>query len=177
MGQPLMILLVLLMLPLSLKDSPFLQKFPLSWLGVASLGAPLMYATSQATLYDGQRGLKWLVRLPLLVMLGVGAAVNNTRAVIEALLGVRSPFERTPKLGVIRRGSRWQRSRHEPIRIGISTWIELGMAVYAAVIAVITLKQGNWIGSFFSTLYALGFAWTVGATLWEAQGFAAGSRL
>ena len=37
--------------------------------------------------------------LPGLMLLGVGLAVNNTRAVIEALLGRRSEFVRTPKRG------------------------------------------------------------------------------
>jgi hypothetical protein len=37
--------------------------------------------------------------LPALMVLGVGLAVNNSRAVIEALLGRRSGFIRTPKLG------------------------------------------------------------------------------
>ena len=170
LGHPLMLLLVLLLLPLSIEGNPLLRRVPLGWLGVASLGAPAMYAVSQATLYSGKRGLGWILRFPFLAMLGVGIAVNNTRAVVEALAGVRSGFERTPKTGQVKKGRRWQSGHHERIRISSSTWLELILALYTLAIAVVTIKQGNWVGAVFSTLYATGFAWVMGATVWEARG-------
>jgi hypothetical protein len=168
MGHPLMVLLVLLLLPLSIEENP-LQRLPLSWLGLASLGAPALYALSQSALYGGKRSLSWLWRFPFLAMLGVGVAVNNTRAVLEALLGVRSPFERTPKTGVIKKGARWQSGRGERIQIGTGAWLELLLALYALAIMVVMLKQGNWVGAGFAALYALGFAWVMSATVWEAR--------
>jgi hypothetical protein len=169
LGHPLMVLLILLLLPLSLMGNPLLQKLPLGWLGVAGLGAPMLYAASQHALYGGKRGLSWTVRMPLLAMLGVGIAVNNTRAVMEALMGVRSPFERTPKTGVVRRGQRWQSGRHEKVKINTTSWLELLLALYSFTIAFVTIKEGNWIASFFSALYACGFAWVLGATLIESR--------
>ena len=168
-GHPLMLLLVLLLLPLSIKGNPLLQKVPLGWLGVASLGAPALYAVSQATLYGGKRGLSWIIRFPFLAMLGVGIAVNNTRAVLEALAGVRSTFERTPKIGQVKKGNRWQSGRHERIRLSSSTWLELLLVFYALAITIVTIKHGNYIGGVFAALYTLGFAWVTGATVWEAR--------
>ena len=42
--------------------------------------------------------------VPVVFALGLGLCLNNTRAVIEALLGHTSPFIRTPKLGKSSRG-------------------------------------------------------------------------
>jgi hypothetical protein len=141
----------------------------LGWLGIAGLGAPILYAVAQNNLYCDKPGLRWLVRFPLLVMLGVGITVNNTRAVMEALFGVRSAFERTPKTGVMRQGRRWQCGRYERIRVSASTWLEMVLALYTLAITIIALRQGNWVGSLFSLLYTLGFTWVMGATLWEAR--------
>ena len=46
----------------------------------------------------GVRGIGWV---PLAMALGVGLALCQTRAVLEALLGRGSPFERTPKSGTV----------------------------------------------------------------------------
>jgi glycosyltransferase involved in cell wall biosynthesis len=170
LGHPLMMLLVLLMLPLSMEGKEYMQQLPLGWLGIAGLGAPILYAVAQNNLYSDKPGLRWLVRFPLLVMLGVGITVNNTRAVMEALFGVRSAFERTPKTGVMRQGKRWQSGRHERIRVSPSTWLELILALYTLVITIIALRQGNWVGALFSLIYTFGFTWVMGATLWEAHG-------
>ena len=70
----------------------------------------------------GQSLWRTLVRLPALMALGVGMSAVNTRAAVGALLGVRSPFVRTPKFGgrsdseadpdaprglLVRRSARW----------------------------------------------------------------------
>ena len=38
------------------------------------------------------------------MVIGSGIAVNNTKAVLEALFNIKSDFIRTPKYGVIERG-------------------------------------------------------------------------
>lgn len=173
LGHPLMLLLVLLLLPLSIGKHPLLEQMPVRWLGIAGLGAPTLYALSQGSLYSGKRRYSGFLRFPLLAMLGVGVAVNNTRAVLEALCGVRSPFERTPKIGIVKKGSGrqsgWQKGGVERIHIGAGTWVELLLTLYALGIVVVTSQQGNWVGAAFALLYMLGFAWVGAATVWEAR--------
>ena len=38
------------------------------------------------------------------MFIGCGVAINNTKAVLEALLNMKSDFIRTPKYGVVTRG-------------------------------------------------------------------------
>jgi hypothetical protein len=47
----------------------------------------------------GATGWERFKYLPFLMSLGIGLAINNARAVLEALLGQQSGFTRTPKTG------------------------------------------------------------------------------
>jgi len=167
--HPLMVLLLLVTLPMSLGDGRIFHHLPLAWLGIAGLGAPLLYAAAQWSLYPGTPWWRRLAWLPLLAILGTGIAASNTRAVIEGLSGLRSPFQRTPKTGLERRGGHWEGGAAERIDIDVTTWVELALSVYALVAGTLALVHGNWIGVFFLAIYGLGFAWVGGATLWEAH--------
>jgi cellulose synthase/poly-beta-1,6-N-acetylglucosamine synthase-like glycosyltransferase len=97
--HPFILLFALLSLPLALL-------LPFGWEGwgvanvlIAGLSfAPsVFYATGQCLLHE-----KWtvrLLRLPFLILAGIGLALSNSVAVYEAVSGKRSPFLRTPKQG------------------------------------------------------------------------------
>ena len=77
---------------------------PLLTMMVVALFAPsTLYLFSQRAAY--RNWTSKLIYLPALMAIGVGLAVNNTRAVIEGLLGRRSEFVRTPKLGLAAEGA------------------------------------------------------------------------
>jgi cellulose synthase/poly-beta-1,6-N-acetylglucosamine synthase-like glycosyltransferase len=169
LAHPLMILLLLISLPLSLWGGSVLHHLPLGWLGIVSLGPPFFYATSQSVLYGRKRWWNWFVRMPLLSMLGVGIAVNNTRAILEGLFGKPSAFERTPKTGVTSDRNARQALVLESIKPDPTTWAEVLLSLYALATGYITLQHGNWVGAFFFLLYAAGFGWVASATLWEER--------
>lgn len=169
MTHPLMLILQLLMLPLTLFASRFLWSLPWGLLWVATLGPFFLFGVAQHLLYREEGWLHWILRMPLLVMLGIGLAVNNTRAVLEALFNIDSPFERTPKFGVVHEKLPAQRVIKEQIKIDATTWMELFLALYAVANAVVNIKFGNWFGGLICGVYAAGFAWVSLATLWEAQ--------
>jgi hypothetical protein len=64
---------------------------------VALFGPTSMYFISQRTTNPNWKKSLWL--LPFLMSVGIGLAVNNTRAVLQGLFGGKSEFVRTPKLG------------------------------------------------------------------------------
>src|ERR1700680_3652355 len=67
-----------------------------------------------------------LFLLPMLMAVGVALTIINTRAVLEALLGIRSPFVRTPKYAL---DGRTINLEHKKYRRK-SGWLrELGVAV------------------------------------------------
>ena len=70
--------------------------------------------------------LKTFLYLPFLMALGIGLTVTNTKAVMEALLGIKSAFTRTPKYRVESK-SQMQRPLRKNIAVGLACipWIEL----------------------------------------------------
>ncbi|HSP92467.1 MAG TPA: cellulose synthase family protein, partial [Vicinamibacterales bacterium] len=100
----LMSLLSILMFP------SMVIRYNMGWYEMLLIDVPLFFAAtfSVANFYFvSQREIHrdWKSRLryiPFLMALGIGLAVNNTRAVIEALVGHESAFARTPKYGIER---------------------------------------------------------------------------
>ncbi|HKE00921.1 MAG TPA: cellulose synthase family protein, partial [Planctomycetota bacterium] len=98
---PLLLLLSALLMPalwlrVRVLDPGAAFLFDLTLFVAASVSIACFYVASQR---EAERG-QWLRRiadLPLVFALGIGLAVNNTRAVLEALVGHESEFVRTPK--------------------------------------------------------------------------------
>lgn len=101
MVHPLMVLVVILSIPSAL----FFADLRFSWLGilgylisVATMGPTVMYIYAQRELHRD-----WKTRillLPSFIAIGIGIAVNNSKAVLEAVFGIKTPFIRTPKYGI-----------------------------------------------------------------------------
>jgi cellulose synthase/poly-beta-1,6-N-acetylglucosamine synthase-like glycosyltransferase len=101
MIHPLILVMTLLVLPLiQLLQFRFTSPFTAPLVAVmllALFGPSSMYLFSQVV--SGQNWKRALLVMPALVTLGIGLAVNNSRAVLDAFLGGKSEFVRTPKLG------------------------------------------------------------------------------
>ncbi len=67
-------------------------------------GIDLLHLVLLSRLAEGavsaHAGSKTFLYLPFLMSLGIGLTVTNTRAVLEALFGIKSSFKRTPKYRV-----------------------------------------------------------------------------
>ena len=87
---------------------------------------------------------------------GTGIAVNNTKAVLEALFNIRSSFVRTPKYGIKNRRDSWQEKRYfiPPNSISI---IEFVLGVYSLTGFVMFLMFSKYIVSPFLLIYTASF--------------------
>lgn len=118
--QPLMLLLLLLTPPLLLSGNQHMVA--LGPLGLLGLAPPLLYVVSQRAINpDWPRRL---VAFPVLLVLGTGLAWNNSLAVLRALLGGQSPFERTPKFA-----ADWSASAYA-LRLDRAVWGEIALTLY-----------------------------------------------
>lgn len=162
--HPLMLALLLVTLPLMLQRDGI--KLPLAYLSLASLAPPLLFAISQQALYKDWR--RRFACLPLLVFVGTGLALSNTRAVLEALLGQGSDFRRTPKFDVRQRGDKWTGHSYAlPF-----SWITLGemlLSLYALCAVAVAWNNGNVYAVPFLLIYVLGFAYVAGLDLWQTR--------
>ena len=156
-----MFLVTAIALPAIFLATPFTDRpelalsVALSTLVLGTFGAATFYAASQRA--QGFSLWRSLLKIPFLMALGVGIGAVNARAVVEALLGFRSPFVRTPKFGA--RGDDdpdWMTSRRR-LRFP-SGLMELLMAgVLFACLVLSFLRPFTLIGAPFLLLFALGY--------------------
>jgi cellulose synthase/poly-beta-1,6-N-acetylglucosamine synthase-like glycosyltransferase len=163
--HPLMVMLLLISLPLMLLS--FRLHGALGLLSMVSLGPPLMFAISQRRLYP-RHWLRRFAFMPGLMWLGTGVALNNTRAIIEALLGVNNVFKRTPKFRIEARNDRWLGSQYALPLDGM-IFGELALALYAVASVGVSLWQGNLFAVPFLMLYVSGFGYVGLQGLWDAR--------
>jgi cellulose synthase/poly-beta-1,6-N-acetylglucosamine synthase-like glycosyltransferase/Leucine-rich repeat (LRR) protein len=148
-------------LPAMYLATPFTDRHDLSLgVGLATLvlgtmAASAFYLVSQRA--QGSSLWMTLLKLPLLMALGIGMSAVNARAVIGGLLGVRSPFVRTPKFG--------GRRDLDPDLTSRPRWVippglvELAIAgVLVACSALSFIRPYTLIGLPFLVLFALGYA-------------------
>jgi hypothetical protein len=142
-------------------------RFPLLYLSLLSLGPPFLYFVAQASLHP-QRWKKNYRAMPLLILLGSGIALSNTKAVLEALLGVGIVFRRTPKFNVNDTTDRWQNSIYRLPFEGLALG-ELALGLYSLMGAWFAAVNGHMFAVPFILLYAFGFGYVGLLGMWDAR--------
>jgi hypothetical protein len=115
------------------------------------------YMVSQREIYpDWKTRLKYL---PFLMSIGIGLAVNNTRAVIEALMGTETEFTRTPKYGIERTSDDWIGKKYRQATV-VQPAIELALGVYFTATVFYALANEIYGTLPFLMLFQVGFLYT-----------------
>lgn len=167
LAHPLMLILLLCSLPLFLSPRDAHLPMAMAYLGFASLGPPLVYVLSQHALYPNWR--RRLLFFPILALLGTGIALNNTRAVIEALVGHEGPFSRTPKFHLEGNRGQWIDSTYR-LPLDWTTVGEALLALYALATIVAAWRADNLYAIPFMLLYFGGFGLTAFLGIWQTRG-------
>ena len=163
--HPLMLVLLFLTLPLLLGQG--VTRLPLLYLGLGSLGPPLLFALSQWDTYPDWR--RRLAYFPFLVLLGTGIALNNAWAVGEALTRRPNLFQRTPKFGLEGRTDCWTESRYA-LPVDRMTLGEALLSLYSLITVIVALAKGNHYAVPFLLLYLGGFGYVAALGLhWPVQ--------
>jgi cellulose synthase/poly-beta-1,6-N-acetylglucosamine synthase-like glycosyltransferase/Leucine-rich repeat (LRR) protein len=124
-------------------------------LGMGTCAAATFYIVSQRA--QGISLARTLLRLPVLMALGIGMCAVNARAVVEALLGLQSPFVRTPKFGGRADCELDPAVSSRPWGIA-SGLLELAIAgVLAACLVLGFFRPFSLIGAPFLLLFAAGY--------------------
>jgi len=160
-SYPLMIVASFLQFPLLLVryNQPFyhLMIFDLPLLFFSSISVVLFYGT--AVWYLDDRRTPRLLHLPLVMALGIGLAFSNARAVLEALLGVKTDFVRTPKYRVEDTAdATWKRKKYRRKR-GLLPLLELSFAIYFLLAILYSVRLHMWGTIPFLTLFFFGFGY------------------
>jgi cellulose synthase/poly-beta-1,6-N-acetylglucosamine synthase-like glycosyltransferase len=164
--HPLMVLNLLLTLPMSLSHSPLLYLAPIFMM--SAIGPPLMYWVAMNETLDMKPLKNRLGRLLMLVVLGMGLSANNTRAVLEALFGLKSGFKRTPKFAVTDKQTTWQGSSYT-LPKDSTIWMEGVLLIYALSLIIWSVTHSMWWLIGWLLLYALGYAVMIGLVLKQSR--------
>ena len=160
-SYPLMIIASFLQFPLLLVryNQPFyhLMVFDLPLLFFSSISVVMFYGS--AVWYLDEKRAPRLLHLPLVMGLGIGLAFSNARAVLEALLGVKSEFVRTPKYKVEEMtDATWKRKKYKRKR-GLLPLLELSFAVYFLLAITYSARLHMWGTIPFLLLFFFGFGY------------------
>ncbi len=169
----------LLMAALSILMFPAMViRYNMGWYEMLLIDVPLFFAAtaSVANFYVvSQRELypDWKTRLkyvPFLMSIGIGLAVNNTRAVLEALFHHESAFARTPKYGIERGSDQWAGKKYTQA-VAIQPLIELALGVYFTATVFYALANGIYGSLPFLILFQAGFLYMGGMSVIQQLGF------
>ncbi len=158
----LMVLLSILMFP------SMVIRYNMGWSEMLLIDVPLFFAATmsvanfymvcQREIYKEQ----WITRLkylPLLMSIGIGLAVNNTRAVFEAVSGKQTEFARTPKYRIEQDSDEWIGKRYRQASL-VQPSIELALGLYFTFTVFYALSNRIYGTLPFLVLFQVGFLYT-----------------
>src|SRR6478609_4133189 len=160
-NYPLMCVLSVLMAP------AMVIRYNMGWYEMLLIDVPLFLAAtaSVANFYMVcQRELHedWITRtkyLPFLMSIGIGLAINNTKAVFEALFNKQSEFARTPKYRIEVSGDEWVGKKYRQSFV-VQPLVELALGLYFTWTVFYALANGIYATIPFLVLFQVGFLYT-----------------
>ncbi|MCX7019695.1 MAG: cellulose synthase family protein [bacterium] len=160
----LMLVLSLMMLPVLLVRESWNFQMPF-WVDLllffaATVSVVAFYTAGQAEIRP--LWYRQLHYIPLMMSLGIGLCVINAKAVMEGLLGIKSGFVRTPKMGDAAKapnGNRALRIKSYFTRSSGIALAELALAIYYACIVVHCITHNNYYALPFMLLFLFGFGY------------------
>jgi cellulose synthase/poly-beta-1,6-N-acetylglucosamine synthase-like glycosyltransferase len=174
-AYPLLLLLSLLLLPnLVLRTTHGVREvlmidLPLFFGTTLSIASFYLASEREVARMSGDRAHStWntLAQLPLVLSLGIGLCVNQTRAVLEAVFGRETEFVRTPKHGIRGRLETWSGKKYRAAR-SLTPLFELLMAAYFVVAVQIAFANGHYISVPFLLLFLFGFGYVGVVSAWQ----------
>lgn len=170
-SYPLMVVISALMLPV------MICRFYMGWLQMLLIDMPLIIASFWSIsafyiiAYRELHPKSWwrsIVFLPALMAAGVALTISNTRAVMEALLGVQTAFARTPKfaIGGDRKLTKMSDMKYRS-RSGWLPYVELAFGTYFLAMIAWAIDSMNYLSVPFLALFVGGYYWAGFATLWH----------
>lgn len=123
----------------------------------ATVSVSAFYMVSQSEAGVKSRAER-LAYLPIVLALGIGLAVNNAKATLEAIFGHQSPFVRTPKLAVDEQSGRAARPRKVYMSgRNMLAWFELALGAVYTYTVIYCLQTGLWMALPFMLIFQFGF--------------------
>ncbi|HEV8484858.1 MAG TPA: glycosyltransferase, partial [Blastocatellia bacterium] len=171
LAAPLVIVLAILNLPILIVRYNqglfhlFILDVPI--LAFSTLSVVAFYVAAQWHLYPKtwRSSLKYM---PFVMSMGIALTLSNARAVIEALLGVKTAFVRTPKYRIEETGdTTWVKKSYVPRRISLPV-MELLFTLYFVFTIWYAIRSHIFGTIPFLVLYLTGYAYAAAMSIAQA---------
>jgi len=133
---------------------------------LATLSIASFYVCSQREIYPD-----WKTRiffLPLNIALGIGLAVNNSKAVLEALFNRDSEFTRTAKYAIANKHDAWVHKKYRS-QFGIVTFVEIFLGLYFTGTVVYAFMHGLWMSLYCLLFFQAGYFYVGFLSLFQGR--------
>ena len=140
----------------------------------ASVSIMMFYLLAQKEARK-QTFMQRLAYLPIVMSLGIGLSINNCRAVIEALVGYKTGFVRTPKYGVTKSGESFKHVKYG-FKLNWQPWVETAMGIYFVWDIVHAISLGAYASVPFLALFCTGYLYVGLGTFFGRTGLFAHNR-
>jgi len=168
-SYPLMIVVSALMLPV------MIVRFYMGVWQMVTIDLPLIiasfwsislfYVVAQRELYP-KNWKRSILMLPMLIAVGVGLTIINTRAVLEALFGVQTAFARTAKYNVGDRQVNLEIKKYRR-RSGWLPYAEVLVGCYFVGMVLFAIETENYLAIPFLLLFVFGYWWAGFITIYQ----------
>jgi len=169
LSYPLMIVMSALMLPVMIVRfymGPWQMLFlDLPLIAASFWSISLFYVVAQRELYP-RNWKRTIFMLPMLMSVGVGLTIINTRAVLEALFGVQTAFARTAKYAISDRPVNLEVKKYRR-RSGWLPYAEIAFGTYFVGMAAFAVHTYNFFSLPFLLLFVGGYYWAGFGTLYQ----------
>jgi cellulose synthase/poly-beta-1,6-N-acetylglucosamine synthase-like glycosyltransferase len=160
-NYPLMCVLSVLMFP------SMVIRYNMGWYEMLLIDIPLFFAATFSVCnfymvcqreihHDWRTRIKYL---PFLMSVGIGLCINNTRAVLEAMLNRDTEFIRTPKYHIEGESDEWVGKKYRQ-SVAVQPLIELALGLYFTATVFYALANQIYGTVPFLVLFQVGFLYT-----------------
>jgi cellulose synthase/poly-beta-1,6-N-acetylglucosamine synthase-like glycosyltransferase len=160
-------LLILLLVQVPLIAAGFQPPIFFVAFGLLGLSQPILFIMGQQTIYKDWKRRLWY--FPTLLIIAIGLAPVNSRAIFSAITGQKNVFVRTPK-GQVYGGKKAAQDRalpHYQLPFDWIVLIELFLALYAAVGLSLCIINKNIGPAFFLATCTVGFGYVAVKSIQE----------
>jgi cellulose synthase/poly-beta-1,6-N-acetylglucosamine synthase-like glycosyltransferase len=171
-SYPLMIVISALMLPVMIVRF-YMGIWQMLFIDLPLIAASfwsisLFYVVAHRELYP-RNWKRSIMLLPMLMAVGVGLTIINTRAVLEALFGVETSFVRTPKFAIGGDRPVNLATRKYRRRSGWLPYAEILVGTYFLAMTAFAIESYNYLTIPFLALFVFGYYWAGFGTLYQEQ--------
>ena len=137
-------------------DVPFLL--------VATIGISFFYLCSQKEAYKDWKSR--LFYMPMLMSLGIGLSVSNSKAVLEAVFNKDTEFNRTPKYNIEKKKDRWLGKKYK-VEMNSLVIVELLLGIYFTFNIYFAFVNRIYVSIPFLMIFQMGYFYVAFLSLYQ----------